>query len=146
MGPRAMEWKKEKYRVTDSLSEFDMEFVAASLQSVWRRGSTRQAIETAFANSLCLGLFDKDRQIGFARAVTDRVFVSWICDVYVEPEYRKQGLGKWLMECISIHDDLVHTRLVLSSVPEAREFYESLGYRPMEGGYAIPPRGAREES
>ena len=36
-------------------------------------------------------------QVGFLRIVTDRATFAWVCDVYVEPAARGQGIGKLLM-------------------------------------------------
>lgn len=38
-------------------------------------------------------------QIGMARFITDYVSTAYLTDVYVLPEYRKHGLGQWLIEC-----------------------------------------------
>ena len=121
-----------------------MEFLVASLQRVWRKGTLRERIEGAFAGSLCFGLFDGRRQIGYVRAVTDCNFVSWVCDLFLDPAYRGKGLGTWLMDCVVKHRDLVQTRLALSSVPESQAFCERIGFTPMERGYSMPPRHAKE--
>lgn len=136
-----MEWKRDNLTITTDLAKFDMSFVVSALQSTWRKGASGERIQDAFANSLCFGLFDADRQVGCVRAVTDREFVSWVCDLFLDPAYRGKKLGEWLMECVTNHPDLLHTRLVFSSVPESQAFYERLGFRPMERGYAMPPRG-----
>jgi GNAT superfamily N-acetyltransferase len=135
-----MKWERDNFMVTTDLSRFDLSFLVDSLQSVWRKGATRERIAQAFGNSLCFGLFDGETQIGFVRVVTDRTFVSWVCDLFLASSSRKQGLGRWLMECVISHPDLVHTRLVFSAVPEAAGFYERIGFRPMQGGYSLPPR------
>ena len=140
-----MKWKRDNFTVTTNLSEFDMNFVVSALQSAWRKGTTRERIEDAFANSLCFGLFDGDKQIGCVRAVTDRKFVSWVCDLLLDQAYCGQKLGAWLMECVENHPDLLHTRLVLSSVPESEAFYKRIGFTPMERGYSKPPRGTEQD-
>jgi ribosomal protein S18 acetylase RimI-like enzyme len=40
-----------------------------------------------------VGLYDGERQIGFARAFTDGVSVAYLADVYVLPDYRGRQLG-----------------------------------------------------
>ena len=135
-----MEWTRGTFKVTDDLARFDMSFVVESLQSMWRKGASKGSIESAFVNSLCFGLFDGYKQIGYVRAVTDREFVSWVSDLFVAPAYRGKGLGRWLMDCVMKHPELVHTRLVFSSAPEAQAFYERLGFKPMERGYSMTPR------
>ena len=135
-----MEWTQEDFTVTTDLSRFDMNFVVASLQELWRKGASPDKIARAFGNSLCFGLFDGQRQIGCVRAVTDHEFVSWICDLYLDQDYRGKGLGLWLMDCVKSHPDLIDTRLVFTSVPESEAFYRHIGYVPMKRGYAMPPR------
>jgi len=140
-----MEWIRDNFTVTTDLSKFDIDFVVTSLQGLWRKGATREIIASAFGNSLSFGLLDGEKQIGCVRAVTDRKFVSWVCDLFLDPSYRGKGLGEWLMECVKNHPDLVHTRLVFSSVPESQAFYERIGFKPMGRGYAMPPRGAENK-
>ena len=135
-----MEWTRDNFTVTTDKAKFDMEFVVLSLQSLWRKGVRREKIEMAFGNSLSFGVFDREKQIGFVRAVTDRIFVSWVCDLFVDTKYRGRGLGEWLMHCVKEHPDLAHTRLVFSATPEACKFYEHIGFLPMERGYSMYPR------
>ena len=89
-----MNWTRDNFTITNEQSEFDMDFVVGSLQEAWRKGRAREPIETAFANSLCFGLFDGEKQIGFVRAVSDRCFISWLCDMFIDPEYRGKGLSQ----------------------------------------------------
>jgi GNAT superfamily N-acetyltransferase len=54
-----------------------------------------------------------------------------ILNVYTEPEFRRRGLARRLMEaaidwCKTNHIDLV----ILHASPEGRALYESLGFRP----------------
>lgn len=141
-----MEWKRDNLTVTTDLTRFDMNFVVSALQSTWRKGTPGERIQNAFANSLCFGLFDRDRQVGCVRAVTDREFASWVCDMFLDPAYRGKKLGQWLIECVMNHPDLLHTRLVFSSVPESQAFYERMGFKPMERGYSMPPRATERRA
>ncbi|KAK3699216.1 hypothetical protein LTR37_016577 [Vermiconidia calcicola] len=42
---------------------------------------------------------DELEQIGIARVITDRVTTAYLTDVYILPDYRTYGLGKWLIQC-----------------------------------------------
>ena len=141
-----MEWIRGDFTVSTDLARFDMRLVVSALQSTWRKGASDGRIRYAFANSLCFGLFEGDKQVGCVRAVTDREFVSWVCDMFLDPAYRGRKLGLWLMECVKDHPELLHTRLVFSSVPESQAFYERMGFKPMERGYSMPPRGTKREA
>ena len=66
----------------------------------------QEIVEKSLENSLCFGLYQDDRQLGFARVVTDKVTFAWICDVIIDEDQRGVGLGKWLMECLEEHPDV----------------------------------------
>ena len=56
-------------------------------------------VERALANSLyCLGAFDSDKLIGFARIIGDETIFLYIQDVMVMPEYQGQKVGTGIME------------------------------------------------
>lgn len=52
-------------------------------------------------NSHCYGVYHQDKQVGFARVVTDEATVYYLCDVFVIPAYQGQGIGKKLVETIT---------------------------------------------
>jgi GNAT superfamily N-acetyltransferase len=44
-----------------------------------------------------VGLYDGERQVGFARVVSDDLAFAYLADVYVLEEYRGRGLGEELV-------------------------------------------------
>ncbi|MGZ5652324.1 MAG: GNAT family N-acetyltransferase, partial [Usitatibacter sp.] len=103
-----MEWQRDDYRVTDERSRMDLGVIHRFMagESYWAAGIPEGVMARAMANSLCFGLFLRDRQIGFARVVTDRATFGYLCDVFVHREHRGAGLGKWLVDCVLSHPDL----------------------------------------
>jgi predicted N-acetyltransferase YhbS len=60
----------------------------------WARGRPYEVVERLVRKAQrVVGVYDGDRQIGFARAFTDGVALVYLADVYVLPEYRGRGLG-----------------------------------------------------
>ena len=58
-----------------------------------------KVVEKALANSLyCLGAFDGEKLIGFARIIGDETIFLYIQDVMVMPEYQRQKVGTGIME------------------------------------------------
>ena len=56
-------------------------------------------VEKALANSLyCIGAFDDNKLIGFARIIGDETIFLYIQDVMVMPEYQGQKVGTAIME------------------------------------------------
>lgn len=62
--------------------------------SYWAEGRPYEVVERlAREAQRVVGVYDGDRQVGFARAFTDGVALVYLADVYVLPEYRGRGLG-----------------------------------------------------
>lgn len=62
--------------------------------SYWAAGRSYEVVERLVRDAQrVVGVYDGDRQIGFARAFTDGVALVYLADVYVLPEYRGRGLG-----------------------------------------------------
>jgi ribosomal protein S18 acetylase RimI-like enzyme len=89
------------------------------------------------AGSLCFGLLDAERQIGFARVVTDRATYAYLCDVYVLEDYQGRGLGTWMMRELMTHPNLQGLRRFGLVTRDAHGLYEKLGFTPLAnpGGY-----------
>lgn len=123
-----MEWVNGSYRLTDNNQQMDAKAIHALLQSTyWATERTLEQVERSIENSLCFGLFYGEHQVGVARAVTDYVTFSWLCDVVVHPEHRGKGLGKWMMTTLVEHPSLVETRMILVT-KDAQSVYQPLGF------------------
>jgi GNAT superfamily N-acetyltransferase len=88
-----------------------------SADAYWALGRTYEAMRHLIDDaSRVVGLYDRDRQIGFCRVASDDTTYAWLFDVYVLPEYRGRGLGVELVrEAVENgpHADLrwiLHTR------------------------------------
>jgi len=83
----------------------------------------------ALSSSLCFGLYRNERQIGFARIVTDMAETAVIRDLYITPEYRFIGLGSWMLSCCVSHPAARGCRTVICLSETAPEFLEKCGFR-----------------
>jgi len=123
-----MEWSNGKYLLTDDAERIDQDVVIGMLQtSYWASGRSEEAFCKSFGNSLCFSLFDGDRQVAFARVVTDYATFGWVCDVIVHPDYRGEGLGKWIMDRLTSHPALSNVNLMLAT-RDAHGLYERYGF------------------
>ena len=70
--------------------------------------------------------------IGMARFLTDHVTTAYLSDVYVLPEHRKFGLGRWLIACCNdVMEDMPAMRrgFLMASPGAGKRFYETeLGF------------------
>jgi N-acetylglutamate synthase-like GNAT family acetyltransferase len=100
-------------------------------RAYWAQGRTRERIELSLRHSLVFGIYDQRRQIGLARIVTDYATFGWLCDVFIHEDYRKQGMGKWLMASILSHPQLQGLRRFLLATRDAHGLYSQFGFTPV---------------
>jgi GNAT superfamily N-acetyltransferase len=126
-----VEHPRDELVITTDPARVDVDAVHAYLsgESYWARGVARERLERAIRHSLCFSVLDADRQVGFARVVTDRATFAYLCDVYLLAPYRGRGLGIWLMDTVRAHPDLSGLRRWLLATRASHPFYERLGWR-----------------
>lgn len=128
-----MEYKQDKFIISDDPSHLDMDVICEFLsRSYWANKRPRDAIEKSIQFSLNFGVYDGERQIGFARVVTDRAVFAYLCDVFIHEEYRGQALGKWMMQCILAHPDLQGLRRWCLLTQDAHGLYEQFGFTELK--------------
>jgi Acetyltransferase (GNAT) domain len=99
---KVIQWKSGEFEVTTDRTRLEIETIHnfLALESGWAKGIPRQIVERSIEGSLCFGLFHRNRQVGFARVITDCATIAYLGDVFVLKDYRGRGLAKWLMECV----------------------------------------------
>jgi len=126
------EQDRDGIRISSDSSAMDVDAIHAYLtRSYWAEGISRALVAKAVDSSLCFGLFERERQIGFARVITDRATFAYLSDVYVLEDYRGRGLGKWLMETVVAHPELQGLRRFLLATRDAHGLYSRLAFTPL---------------
>lgn len=75
-----------------------------------------------------------DRLVGFARVLTDGVYLAVVLDVLVAPDARGSGVGAMLMDAVVRHPRLAAVRSVeLVCQPELLPFYRRWGFTEQVG-------------
>lgn len=124
-----LEETRGDYSVSNDTSRLDLDVIHGYLcNAYWCEKIPRETVERAMRHSLCFGLYDRDRQVGFARIVTDYATYAYVCDVFVLEKHRGRGLGTWLMQCITSHPDLQGLRRWCLTTRDAHELYEKAGF------------------
>ena len=122
-------WTREEFEISDDAGRLDVGAVHAFLtRSYWARGIDLERVRRSIAGSLCFGLFHGERQVGFARVVSDRATFAWLGDVYVLEPYRGRGLGRWLVEVVTGHPELVGLRRWQLVTQDAHALYRPFGF------------------
>ena len=124
-----LERHREGFTVSTDPARLDLDAIHAFLAiSYWAEGIPREILERALRGSLCFGLYEGQRQVGLARVITDAATFAYLCDVYVLPEMRGRGLGKWLIERVMEHPDLQGLRRFSLVTRDAHELYRPFGF------------------
>ena len=103
--------------------------------SYWAAGIPRETVERAIANSICVGAFDEEAQVGFARVISDKATFAYLADVFVLPTHRAQGLARRMIEALYEHGELQGLRRWALFTRDMQPVYARLGWTP----YPHPP-------
>jgi GNAT superfamily N-acetyltransferase len=126
-----MEVTRDEFVISTDRSRLDVDAIQRFLveDSYWARDRTPEQTKSAIENSICFGVYHGDRQIGFARVVSDHATFAYLGDVFILDEYRGQGLSKWLMNVIVSHPDLQGLRRWVLATLDAHSLYEKFGFQ-----------------
>ena len=124
-----IEFHQGKFSILTDRKQLNIDFIHEYLcnQSYWAQGRTREVVEKSIRNSLCFGVFEGDKQVGFARIVSDYITFAWLCDVFIAKSHRGQGLGKWLVKSVVSHPQVESVKTVLLATSDAHELYRKYG-------------------
>jgi len=133
-----MFWQKDEYTISTDPLRLDIPYIHAWLsgRSYWAEGIPLETVIVAIRGSLCFGVYLGDRQIGMARVITDKATFGYLADVFIDEQYRGQGLSKWLMDTILSHPELQGLRNWLLLTKDAHGLYARSGFGP----HAYPER------
>ena len=99
-----------------------------SKYSGWSDNIPLEKVKISIDNPLNFGLFHDDKQIGFARVISDFSTIAYLGDIYVLDQYRGQGLSKKLMESVMTHPNLQGLRRWILLTSTADWLYEKYGF------------------
>ena len=96
----------------------------------WAKERSACVMRDAIANSLNYAVFEtgSDRLVGYARVVSDYATVFYLCDVFVDEDYRGCGIGKKLIEHILLHEEKLNGVSGLLKTKDAKSLYEKYGF------------------
>lgn len=126
------QWTKGAFHITTDKTAQDIPAIHRYLtRSMWAAGIDEQTVRDSVENSLNFGLFEGEKQIGFARFITDYATFAYLCDVYVLEDYQGNNLGGWLVECCQSHPVSARLRRMVLFTTTAPWLYEKFGYEPV---------------
>ncbi len=126
------EYRKDGFAVSTDPARLDVDLIHCFLTDCyWAKDIPRPVVERSLRHSLCFGLYEGDRQVGFARVISDFATFAYLADVFVLESHRGRGLSKRLMECIRSHPDLQGLRRWSLVTRDAHDLYRHFGFTPL---------------
>ncbi len=118
---------------TESLDGIDWEALKADLAADrFDNGRSPEQLRRSFENSCAVVLACRgERVIGTARVLSDGVCNAYVVDVWTQSEFRRQEIGRQMMEILLSRLEGQHVYLFTD---DATGFYRKLGFEEQPTG------------
>lgn len=123
---------QDGYSISTDRHKLDMDMIHHFLtHSYWAPGISLERVKRAAEHSLCFGVYHHDKQVGYARVLSDFAVFAYLMDVFIVDEHRGRGLGKWLIQTILEYPDLGSVKRWLLATKDAHGLYAQFGFEPI---------------
>ncbi len=96
-----------------------------------------ERIKKMFENSdLIVTAWYGEKLVGLSRTITDWVWGSYLADLAVNPDYKKSGIGRKLIE-LTREKVGEQSMVLLLSVPTAMDYYPKIGFSKEDRSFII---------
>ncbi|OCT11512.1 GCN5 family acetyltransferase [Paenibacillus pectinilyticus] len=125
-----MEITWNQFVISDDKGRLDVDTIKVFLsRSYWANKRPEERTLRSIENSICYGVYEGSKQVGYARIITDHATMYYLCDVFIDEDYRGMGIGKKLMESLTTSDELKDLMGLLGT-KDAHELYKQYDFEP----------------
>lgn len=119
-----------EYLISTDRNKLDLNMIHwfLSTQAYWSPGIPFEKVQKASEHSLCFGIYYREKQIGYARIISDYTSIAYLGDVFILMEFRGKGLSKWLIRAIQLHPELQGLRRWILLTKDAHGLYKQTGW------------------
>lgn len=118
--------------VSTDKSKLDIAFIQHFLKDIyWAAGRTIDEVQTSIEHSFCFGIYLDDKQIGFARVITDYVVFAYLMDVFIVEEHRGKGYSSLLIENMMKEPVLRNIKIWRLATKDAHFLYRKFGFNEL---------------
>lgn len=115
--------------VSTDKTKLNIPFIQNFLKDIyWTAPRTFEEVQIAIDASFCFGIYLNDKQIGFARVITDYVVFAYVMDVFITEEHRGKGYSSILIETMINEQQLQNVKLWRLATTDAHFLYEKFGF------------------
>jgi GNAT superfamily N-acetyltransferase len=119
--------------VSTDVDKLDVVFIHHHLnQTRWAKDRSLEEVKIAIENSLNFGIYYQNQQVGYARLLTDYMFMAYLLDVFIAEEHRGKGFALHLMKHILNDERLKNIKIWRLGTDDAHGLYEKVGFKAIE--------------
>jgi len=100
--------------------------------SYWGKDRTIEAMQMCINHSLNFGVYTEDKQIGYARVVTDYAQFAYIMELFIDEAYRRRGYSKKFIQYLLDYEALRRVRVWRLATTDAHDLYKKFGFKVLE--------------
>lgn len=116
--------------VSTDKSKLDVPFLQHFLKDIyWAAGRTMEEVQTTIDHSFCFGIYLNDKQIGFARVITDYIVFAYVMDVFIDETHRGKGYSSMLVNAMLKEPQLQQVKIWRLATSDAHFLYEKFGFK-----------------
>ena len=115
--------------VSTDKNKLDVPFIQHFLKDIyWAAGRTIDQVQTAIDHSFCFGIYLNDKQIGFARVITDYIVFAYVMDVFITQDHRGKGYSSILVDTMMKEPQLLKVQVWRLATADAHFLYKKFGF------------------
>ena len=119
-------------QVSTDKNKLNVPFVQDFLKDIyWAAGRTIEEVQKTIDASVCFGIYLDDKQIGFARVITDYVVFAYLMDVFITEEHRGKGYSSVLIDAMMKEPQLQEVKIWRLATSDAHFLYEKFGFKTL---------------
>lgn len=124
-----------EYLISTDKAKLNIEYIYhyLSKESYWAKNIPMEIVQTSVEGSFCFGIYHQNKQIGFARVITDYATFGYLADVFIDKDYRGKGLSKELMKFVMEQETIKKLRRFMLATLDAHSLYAQFGFESQEG-------------
>ena len=121
---------KKSVTILTEKSKLDLDVIHGFLtQSYWGKGRTMEQVIKSIENTMCFGVYLNEKQIGFARVLSDQVVYAYLMDVFILEQYRGNGYASLMLYEILHHSSLKEVSKWFLATRDAHPLYKQFGFK-----------------
>ena len=118
--------------VSTDKNKLDVPFIQHFLKDIyWVAGRTIDEVQTTIEASFCFGIYLDEKQIGFARVITDYIVFAYMMDVFIDEKHRGNGYSSILIDSMMKEPQLQQVKIWRLATSDAHFLYEKFGFKPL---------------